>query len=304
MSTLPPRPAEPPESVPEPEPAREAAPVPEAGAEAAQALPAGPPPPPPADAPPAAPAVHVQGRPRRRGRTALLLACAALLGTVGGLAGGYTVQADRAPTPLPPLSQAELSYPKKPLPEGEGPEPLTAEEDRRVRTDGDLRKLLLDKPKGAREPEPSIGMDGWLSPSAYAREFENPGYMFTYLTGGDLRRVASTGWQQGRYRTVVVSLVQFREEKNRFALEYAQGQQDYMSYEDHAGNDGTALKGSGNGRYYVFGEPRRESGYLPMHRARAIAQRGDIMMDIWIYDTKPIAKRDIRSLAERQLERL
>ncbi|WP_241027683.1 hypothetical protein [Streptomyces verrucosisporus] len=62
----------------------------------------------------------------RRGRTALLLACAALLGTVGGLAGGYTVQADRAPTPLPPLSQAELSYPKKPLPEDEAPEPLTA----------------------------------------------------------------------------------------------------------------------------------------------------------------------------------
>ncbi|MDH2409708.1 hypothetical protein [Streptomyces chitinivorans] len=241
---------------------------------------------------------------RRRGRTALLLACAALLGAVGGLAGGYTVQADRAPTPLPPLSQAKLSYPKKPLPEDEAPEPLTAEEDRRVRTDGDLRKLLLDRPEGAREPEPSLGTDGWLSPSAYAREFENPGYMFTYLTGGDLRRVASAGWQQGRYRTVVVSLAQFREEKNRFALEYAQGQQDYMSHEDHAGNDGTALKGSGNGRYYVFDEPRRESGYLPMHRARAIAQRGDIMMDIWIYDTKPIAKRDIRSLAERQLERL
>ncbi|WP_308312365.1 hypothetical protein, partial [Streptomyces sp. ICN903] len=258
------------------------------------------------EAPPAArPAPPARERPRRRrGRTALLLACAALLGAVGGLAGGYTVQADRAPTPLPPLSQAKLSYPQKPLPEDEAPEPLTAEEDRRVRTDGDLRKLLLDRPKGAREPEPSLGTDGWLSPSAYAREFENPGYMFTYLTGGDLRRVASAGWQQGRYRTVVVSLVQFREEKNRFALEYAQGQQDYMSYEDHAGNDGTALKGSGNGRYYVFDEPRRESGYLPMHRARAIAQRGDIMMDIWIYDTKPIAKRDIRSLAERQLERL
>ncbi|SFJ82147.1 hypothetical protein SAMN05192584_101489 [Streptomyces pini] len=304
MSTPPPTPAEPPEPAAGPDPAPEPA----------QALPAGPPPPLPPEAPLAAQTVAqtvaqtappARERPRRRrGRTALLLACAALLGAVGGLAGGYTVQADRAPTPLPPLSQAKLSYPQKPLPEDEAPEPLTAEEDRRVRTDGDLRKLLLDRPKGTRELELSPDIDGWLSPSAYAREFENPGYMFTYLTGGDLRRVASTGWEQGRYRTVSVSLVQFREEKNRFALEYAQGQQDYMSYEDHAGNDGTALEGSGNGRYYVFDEPHRESGYLPMYRARAIAQRGDIMMDIWIYDTKPIAKRDIRSLAERQLERL
>ncbi|MFH0243717.1 hypothetical protein ACGRHY_15100 [Streptomyces sp. HK10] len=285
MSTPPPTPAEPP--------------VP------AQTLPAVLPPPLPPEAPPATPpAPPAQERPRRRGRTALLLACAALLGAVGGLAGGYTVQADRAPTPLPPLSQAKLSYPQKPLSEDEAPEPLTAGEDRRVRTDGDLRKLLLDRPKGTREPELSPDIDGWLSPSAYAREFENPGYMFTRLTGGDLRRVASTGWQRDRYRMVNVNLVQFREEKSRSALEHAQGQQDYMSDEDHAGNDGTALKGSGNGRYYVFDEPRRKAGYLPMYRARAIAQRGDIMMDIWIYDTKPIAKRDIRSLAERQLGQL
>ncbi|MDG9702978.1 hypothetical protein [Streptomyces sp. DH37] len=278
MPTFPPLPAEPPESVPAPP------------------LPTAPPPP--------SPAAPETSRPRRRGRTALLPACAALLGAVGGLAGGYTVQADRAPTPLPPLSQAELSYPKEPLPEGEEPEPLTAEEDRRVRTDGDLRKLLLDRPKGAREPEPSPDVDGWLSLPAYAREFDNPGYMFTYLTGEDLRRVASTGWQRGEYRTVSVSLVQFRDEKRRSALEHAEDQQEYMPYDQHAGNDGTALKGSGNGRYYVFDEPDREPGFLPVYAARAIAQRGDIMMDIWIYDIEPIAGRDIRSLAERQLERL
>ncbi|WP_410537935.1 hypothetical protein [Streptomyces sp. KL2] len=287
MSTLPPRPAEPPEPAPE--------------AEAAQVLPAGPPPPPPADTPPAAP---VQGPPRRRGRTALLLACAALLGTVGGLAGGYTVQADRAPTPLPPLSQAELSYPKKPLPEGEGPEPLTAEEDRRVRTDGDLRKLLLDRPKGARESEMTSESDGWLPLSGYAQQFESPSRMFTYLADENLRRIATAAWRPSARRTVSVRLVQFREEKRRSALDHAEKQQSYMPSDSHAGNDGSALKGSGNGRYYTFDRPDRRPGYLPMYRARAIAQRGDVMMDIWIYDTKPIAERDIRSLAERQLERL
>ncbi|MFP8960116.1 hypothetical protein ACLIYP_06010 [Streptomyces nanhaiensis] len=303
MSTLPPRPAEPPESVPEPAHVPQAAPAPEA--EAVQALPAGPPPPVPpslpAEAPPAAP---VRDRPRRRGRTALLLACAALLGTVGGLAGGYTAQADRAPTPLPPLSQAELSYPKKPLPEGEGPEPLTAEEDRRVRTDGDLRKLLLDKPEGARESEMPSESDGWLSLSGYAGEFESPSRMFTYLADENLRRIATAAWRPSARRTVSVRLVQFREEKRRSALDHAESQQSYMSFDSHAGNEGSALKGSGNGRYYTFDRPDRRPGYLPMYRARAIAQRGDIMMDIWIYDAKPIAERDIRSLAERQLERL
>ncbi|MGY1452414.1 hypothetical protein [Streptomyces sp. SS8] len=300
MSTPPPTPAEPPESAAEPEPV--SAP--------AQALPADPPPPLPPEAPPAAQAATphtppVPDRPRRhRGRTALLLACAALLGAVGGLAGGYTVQADRAPTPLPPLSQAKLSYPQKPLPEDEAPEPLTAEEDRRVRTDGDLRKLLLDRPKGAREAEMPSESDGWLSLSGYAGNFKDPGRMFTYLADENLRRVATAAWRPSTRRTVSVRLVQFREERRRSARDHTGNQQSYMSSSGYAGNEGSALKGSGDGRYYVFDRPDRKPGYLPMYRARALAQRGDIMMDIWIYDAKPIAERDIRSLAERQLERL
>ncbi|MFP8943785.1 hypothetical protein ACLIYM_20450 [Streptomyces fenghuangensis] len=316
MSTPPPTPAEPPEPAAEPEPASAPAPVsapepvpapaPEPVPAPAQALPAGPPPPLPPEAPPAArPAPPARERPRRRrGRTALLLACAALLGAVGGLAGGYTVQADRAPTPLPPLSQAKLSYPQKPLPEDEAPEPLTAEEDRRVRTDGDLRKLLLDRPKGAREAEMPPESDGWLSLSGYAENFKDPGRMFTYLADENLRRVATAAWRPSTRRTVSIRLVQFREERRRSALDHTDNQQSYMSSSGYAGNDGSTLKGSGNGRYYVFDRPDRKPGYLPMYRARAIAQRGDIMMDIWIYDAKPIAERDIRSLAERQLERL
>lgn len=242
---------------------------------------------------------------RRRGRTALLIACAALLGTVAGTAAGYTVQADRDPTPLPPLSQAELSYPKKPLPKDREPEPLTAEEDRRVRTDGDLRELLVKKPRGAREPDLVPDDDGWLSPSAYALEFDHPDYMFTHLAQDEgLRRVAAVSWEEGRYRTVDIRLVQFREDHKRAALPFLNGQQAYMPDDEHAGNEGKPLKGSSNGRYYVYDRPTREPGYLPMYRTRAIAQRGDIVMDVWIHDTEPISERDIRTLGERQLERL
>jgi hypothetical protein len=54
---------------------------------------------------------------------------------------------------------------------------------------------------------------------------------------------------------------------------------------------------------YLF-KPERKAGYLPVYKAQAAAWRGDIAMEIWIYDTKPIPKSKIVDLAERQLERL
>ncbi|MBK3589069.1 hypothetical protein JHN49_37485, partial [Streptomyces sp. MBT57] len=70
-----------------------------------------------------------------------------------------------------------------------------------------------------------------------------------------------------------------------------------------AGNAGDPLEGTGSGRYFLYAV-EREAGYLPFYRARALAVRGDIMIDINITDSKPISKKDIRVLAERQLERL
>ncbi|MGJ3560129.1 hypothetical protein ACR6C2_22135 [Streptomyces sp. INA 01156] len=87
-------------------------------------------------------------RPRPRGRTTLLIAAAAVLGVVAGTCTGYLVQAGREPTALPSLSQPVLTQKKQK--EGQEPAPLSAAQDRRVKTDGDLRKLLLKKPRGAR----------------------------------------------------------------------------------------------------------------------------------------------------------
>lgn len=242
--------------------------------------------------------------PRRRGRTTLLIAAAAVLGIVAGTATGYTIQADRAPTPLPMLAQPGLEYPAKSLPEGKEMEPLSAEEDSRVKTDGDLRKLLLPRPSGVRESAVPWTSDGWLSLGGYARDFDSPDYMFGELAGGDLRRVAGASWEQGENRATSIVLAQFQAGASLGAADHAETQHYYMpDDEDGAGNDGDPIKGSGNGRCYIY-KVERKAGYLSQYHARAIAHRGDVMLDIDIFDTEPISKKDIRTLAERQLERL
>ncbi|PVE06641.1 hypothetical protein [Streptomyces scopuliridis] len=244
-------------------------------------------------------------RRRRRGRTTLLIAAAAVLGIVAGTATGYAVQADREPTPLPLLAQPGVTYPAKSLPKGEEAEPLSAKQDTRVRTDGDLRKLLVGKPSGAEEAFPDWLSDGWMSLDMFAGDFQEPDSVFEDMLKGDFRRAAGASWTQGENRTVNIYLVQFRASYTMGAANHAEGQQSYMPDDDEfsAGNSGDPIKGSGNGRYYLY-EPERKAGYLPFYRARAIAYRGDVMVDINMFDAKPISKKDIRTLAERQLERL
>ncbi|MER7515240.1 hypothetical protein [Streptomyces sp. NPDC126499] len=241
--------------------------------------------------------------PRRRfGRTVALIAVAAVLGIVGGTAVGYGIQADREPTPLPALNQPGLAYPAKPLPKGQEPVALSAAEDRQARTSGDLRKLLVPRPAGARASE--FGPeDGWYDLSSYAADFENKSWMLESLLDTEVRRIAVRSWDSGEHRTTIVRLVQFAPGDTLGALEHAEGQMDYMPDDEWAGNDGDALKGSGNGRYYVY-PVRKKAGYLDLYRTRALFQRGDVMVDITIGDTKKIGKNEIRTLAEKQLERL
>jgi hypothetical protein len=247
-------------------------------------------------------AAAAPARTRPRGRTALIVACAALLGVVAGVATGYTVQADRKPTPLPPLSGPKLSYPKERLSADEY-EPLPAKHDRRVKTDGDLRKLLVDKPAGARE-SPFHPSEASLVPvDDFAQQYTDPTGRFQHLLSEDVRRIAHIGWDDSSEHTTVVSLIQFRSNVSHAAREYVELQQ-ALSTEDPTGASGERIKGSGNGFTYVPDSPDREPGYLPLYRARAIAYRGDIVMDIEIFGTRPVSEKDIRELAEQQMERL
>ncbi|MET7644611.1 hypothetical protein ABZS83_13355 [Streptomyces sp. NPDC005426] len=235
----------------------------------------------------------------------MIIAAAAVLGIATGTAVGYGVQAGRAPTPLAALSQPGLGYPAKALPAGQVPDPLPASQDRQVRTDGDLRKLLIPRPKGWSDNKDALFVqDGWMGVENYALDFEDEGFMFTRLLEADIRRVAVAAWKKGEYRTADVLLVQYRSGVTAAAALHAEDQRAYMPDEEHgAGNEGDAIKGSLSGRYYVY-KVQRKAGFMPLYRARAVFDRGDVMAEIDISDTEPISKKDIRTLAEQQLERL
>ncbi|MFI6948884.1 hypothetical protein [Streptomyces sp. NPDC050422] len=248
-------------------------------------------------------AVPVKRRPR--GRTTLIIAAAAVLGIAAGTAVGYGVQAGRAPTPLTALSQSDLAYPAKALPADQVPDPLPASQDRQVRTDGDLRKLIIPRPAGwSDNRDMGVLPDGWMGVDDYALDFKSEDYMYGKLLAADIRRVAAASWKKGTYRTANIWLVQFRAGVDTAAADHAESQRAYMPVADRgAGNEGSALKGSGRGRYYLY-KAERKAGYMPVYRARAVFHRGDVMVDINMFDTAPISKKDIRTLAERQLERL
>ncbi|WP_299539575.1 hypothetical protein [uncultured Streptomyces sp.] len=242
-------------------------------------------------------------RTRPRGRTTLIVLAAALLGVSAGAAVGFGVQAGREPTPLPVLAQHGLGYPAKSLPADQAPDPLPAEQDHLRTTDGNLLKLLVDRPKGARDVD-GLPAERWVGLSEYAKEFEEPDSMFTSLADMDFRRNAAAVWLQGEYRTTFVNLVQFRPGSRAGATEFFEEQNAYMPYEEGgAGNDGFPIDGSGSGRYYLS-PVERKAGYEPMYEARALARRGDIVMDIHVFDNKPIKKKSVEALAEKQWERL
>ncbi|MFB7029426.1 hypothetical protein ACFCXG_22200 [Streptomyces sp. NPDC056295] len=241
-------------------------------------------------------------RPRRRVlRTVGLIAVAAVIGLVGGTAVGYGVQAQREPTALPPLNQPGLVQPKS-LPKGQKAKPLPASEDLRTKAQGDLRKLLLPKPAGARNAE-SADADGWMDVFAFTSMFNGPSGALDHQLDLGVRRIAVASWETGENRETDVRLVQYRANDVLGAEEYVEDQQRYMPDEDFARNEGRELKGSTNGRYYVF-PVKRKAGYLDSYQARAYFHRGDIAVEIFVSDTKKISENDIRSLAERQLGRL
>lgn len=238
-------------------------------------------------------------RPRRVGRTIALIAAAAVLGIVGGTAVGYGIQAEREPTPLPALNQPDLAYPK-PLPRGRKPAPLTAAEDRRVRTDGDLRKLLLPRPAGTKKSEFMSG-DGWMSLPEYASDYESPSWALEYQLENKIRRIAATSWQKGEFKTTGIRLVQFRDSTVLGAQDHAETQIGVV--EDDIDDTGDAIEGSATGRTFVM-PVHKKAGYMDIHEARAYFHRGDIMVEIFILDTKKISMKEIASVAEQQLGRL
>ena len=240
------------------------------------------------------------GSGRKRRRTAALIAGAAVLGVVAGTCAGYLVQADREPTALPPLSQPSLTQAK-----GAAPEPLSAAQDRKVKVDGDLRKLLLKKPRGARKGLVEAGENGWMDLAEYADTFKYPAGAFRRLTEDDeFRRAAVTDWREGSTYSVQIQLIQFRqEEKGTEAADAASDGYYYAQPSDDYDTQSWPIPGTGDGMAYVHPKPDTSYG-VSLYTAEAHAWRGDIEMQVWIYDTKPIPKAKVLDLAKRQMEQL
>ncbi|MEU9452267.1 hypothetical protein [Streptomyces sp. NPDC048277] len=220
-----------------------------------------------------------------------------MLGVVAGACVGYLIQADREPTALPPLSQPSIAQAK-----GAGPEPLSAAQDRQVKAEGDLRKLLLKKPRGGRAGLYTAGSDGWMSLADYAETYDKPASGFADLVAGEFRRAAVTNWREGGTYSVEVRLIQYRQEETRGAADAADG--GYYWADEDADTDSWPIPGTGDGMAYVHNKPDSKPGYVDLYSAEAHAWRGDIAMEIWVYDTKPVPKAKIMDLAKRQMERL
>ncbi|MFF8566383.1 hypothetical protein ACF06N_15635 [Streptomyces albidoflavus] len=264
----------------------------------------------PAEVQAEAPAETPAPRRRPRGLTTLIVACAALVGVVGGTATGYAIQAERKPTPLPALSQADLAYPKKALPESKRPAPLPAEHDTAVKADGDLRKLLVAKPKGFRE-DPSSGVmgsgnptvDNWLSPGGYSEEYVEPSRRLTDSLGSGIRRVAAANWHGSGNAYISVRLVQFRPGPVAEAQAVTMGSREDAASHTRTGEVDNFIESEKAAWYYVH-EPDSKPGYLTSYVARATGYRGDTMFDLHFFDTKPLSEKAIKALALKQLERL
>lgn len=219
-----------------------------------------------------------------------------MLGLVAGTCAGYVVQADREPTKLPSLSQPTLKQSQ-----GEAPEPLSAAQDRRLKTDGDLRKLLLKKPAGAKDADWLESTDGWQDMAGYADTYEKPALAFSELVRDEFRRAAVTGWSVGSSYTVEIRLVQYRQEESVGAVEAVENEQYWAESDD---TDSWPIPGTGDGMVYVHHESVSDAGYLPLYSAEAHASRGDLAVQIWLYGPKPFTKKTVLNLAERQMERL
>ncbi|WP_344444061.1 hypothetical protein [Kitasatospora nipponensis] len=267
----------------------------------AQPLPAQPFAAPPFGAPagygwPAAEAVDDR-RPVRGSRTLLLLVAALLLGPLVGGGIGYAIQAQRPPTPLPPLQPvAQPQYPAGAL----SPQAAAAALPAPLSIDGDLRKLLLAKPADAQDEDGNASgatPGGWETVGEMARERGDSATEFEDLLDAGLRRTAMTGWRKGDidYR---IELIQYFSADARSAYE-AMDQAHVRNPQSVPFADG--MQGS------YWADPKQRTYVqtnLKFYYGGAKTRRGDVLVSVEIYSPNPVNADEARDLAKQQWERL
>ncbi|WP_436773050.1 hypothetical protein [Yinghuangia sp. YIM S09857] len=249
---------------------------------------------PPSGPPPAA------VRRRRRILTGPLFSWAALLGVLAGAGIGYGIQASRAADPVPPLigDSPEIRYAAPDV----RPFVLPAEQDDKVRRDGDLRELLLPVPDGGIEYSAYHGGDNWLSLPEYLASVKNNISAMSQLFGDNWRRTAARSWVQPNRVLVNVTLHQFGDG----APSAGRWIESDLAYDQRSGaspGQDPAIPGTGSGRLTVFPRDTAPGNSAP-YSARAAAWRGDIYMAVWFYAPSPIDEAQALETARQQAARL
>ncbi|MFE2414011.1 hypothetical protein ACFXDE_37360 [Kitasatospora sp. NPDC059408] len=224
----------------------------------------------------------------RRPRPVLLAVCGLVLGVLGGGGVGYAIQAQRPPTPLPPLQVALPSYPAATV----DPTAFAAEQPQPLAIDGDLRKLLLTAPEGSKPWGENPDKPSWVSAGDLAEHTGDAVREFKDLNSRGFRRAVEVDWQKDdvKYR---VSLIQYAPEhageaKSRATVFRTQ-----------------PFEKGANGGYKVFDQPNYWSDSKdPYYYGHAVAQRGTVVMEVEIFGAKPVTSNAVEDLAKQQWERL
>jgi hypothetical protein len=287
-------PPPPPPPAAEPDPVRE--PVPDAAAVADS----------PPDAEPAAdaaagsedePVLPVEGKAvrRRRGRTAVLIAVAAVLGVLGGVGAGYGIQYQREATPLPPLVGAMPVQPKGAAPDAPA---LPASQDRAAVFDGNLLDRLMPIPKGAKDSERE-----WVTLPDYAEYFDDPAGAFNMLAGDDFRRSVIADWTAADDTYYEIHMIQFRDDADALTSQVFSQWAPDSSWDPQYGQS-VQIPDATNGYAYPSGKAVTKDGYEPYYEGYAIAQVGNILVDVYVEQSHPVAVKTVLSAINKQLERL
>ncbi|MFJ6136983.1 hypothetical protein [Kitasatospora sp. NPDC092286] len=224
----------------------------------------------------------------RRPRPVLLLVSALLLGTVVGGAVGYAIQANRPPTPLPPIQVALPSYPA----EAADPAAVAAEAPKALAIDGDLRKLLMTAPDGSTAWADYPDRPSWITVGELAGHSGSSASLFKALNSKDFRRAVEVDWKKDDLK-VRVTLIQYAADRAAEAKSRA------------AGYHLTPFAEGANGGYQVdtqaeYWAETTEQFYY----GSALAQRGTVVMDVEVFGTKPVNPDVVKDIAKQQWERL
>lgn len=218
-----------------------------------------------------------------------LYAGALLLAIVGGVGAGYTVQALRPPTALPPLGVTQPAYPPSQVYTGVKPPALPAAQDDAAVVDGDLTKLLLPTPAGATVPSWADDHD-WEDITSASLGYRDQVAQYKVYISRGVQRIADTDWQQGKV-FVEIAIIQ-----------YPPGQTDNAARDESYGSTyGTSLEMPAG----VTAEGAEYTESDGTNTDYAVAVHGSLEVDFYVNDSAAVPDPAIiDNLIAQQMARL